>query len=179
MSSVRTTNGSFKADAYIMALGCQSPILARRLGVDLPVYPIKGYSLTIPVGNHRAPPTIATIDENNLVAISRFGDRVRVTATAEFAGYDTSHRPADFAFMKGIAQELYPDGADYDRADMWAGLRPMTPDNLPIIGRKRHSNLWYNTGHGHIGWTMSHGSARLLADLVAGRKTAIPVEGLA
>ncbi|MBV9250481.1 MAG: D-amino acid dehydrogenase [Acetobacteraceae bacterium] len=179
VSGVRTSNGSFKADAYIMALGCQSPILARKLGVDLPVYPIKGYSLTIPVGNHRAPPTIAAIDENNLVAISRFGDRVRVTATAEFAGYNTSHRPDDFAFMKSVAQELYPDGADYDRAEMWAGLRPMTPDNLPIIGRKRHSNLWYNTGHGHIGWTMSHGSARLLADMVAGRKTAIAVEGLA
>ncbi len=162
-----------------MALGCASPMLARRIGDDLPIYPIKGYSLTIPVGNHRAPPGLAAIDEKNLVAITSFGDRVRVTATAEFAGYDRSHKPADFAFMKSVTEELYPDGADYDRAEMWAGLRPMTPDNLPIIGRKRHRNLYYNTGHGHIGWTMSHGSARLIADVIAGRPTEIPVAGLA
>jgi D-amino-acid dehydrogenase len=179
VTCINTDRGSFKADAYVMALGCQSPNLARRIGVDLPVYPIKGYSLTIPIGNHKSAPTMGVVDEHNLVAISRFGDRMRVTATAEFAGYDTSHKPADFAFMKGVAQELYSDGADYHRAEMWAGLRPMTPDNLPIIGRKRHRNLFYNTGHGHIGWTMSHGSARLTADLIAGRRPAIPVEGLA
>jgi D-amino-acid dehydrogenase len=179
VTSVQTDRGTFKADAYVMALGCQSPKLARPIGIDLPVYPIKGYSLTIPVGNHEAPPTIASVDEHNLVAITSFGDRVRVTATAEFAGYDTTHKPADFAFMKSVVQDLYPDGADYHRAEMWAGLRPMTPDNLPIIGRKKHRNLWYNTGHGHIGWTMSHGSARMLADLIAGRPTAIPAEGLA
>ena len=180
ITGVRTDAGeAIRADAYVMSLGHQSPKLARRIGVDLPIYPIKGYSLTIPVGNHKSPPTVAVVDEHNLVAVSRFGDRVRATATAEFAGYDTSHKPADFAFMKGVVQELYPDGADYERAEMWAGLRPMTPDNLPIIGRKRHRNLWYNTGHGHIGWTMSHGSARMLADLVAGRTPAIPAKGLA
>ncbi|MCW3476730.1 D-amino acid dehydrogenase [Limobrevibacterium gyesilva] len=179
VTGVHTDHGTFKADAYVMALGCQSPQLARRIGVALPVYPIKGYSLTIPIGNHKAPPTVGAVDEHNLVAISRFGDRVRVTATAEFAGYDTTHKPADFAFMKGVVQELYPDGADYERAEMWAGLRPMTPDNLPIVGRKRHRNLYYNTGHGHIGWTMSHGSARLAADVIAGRTPAIPVDGLA
>lgn len=179
VTGVRTRAGSLSADAYVMALGCQSPILARDLNVRLPIYPIKGYSLTIPVGNHRAPPTVSIIDEHNLVAISRMGDRVRVTATAEFAGWDKSHKPADFTFMKGVAQELYPDGADYERAEMWAGLRPMTPDNLPIIGRKKHSNLWYNTGHGHIGWTMSHGTARMLADLIGGRPPAIAAYDLA
>src|SRR5262249_36501834 len=105
----------FKADAYVMALGSYSPLLARTIRVSLPVYPIKVYSLTIPIGNHQAPPTIGALDETNLVAISRFGDRVRVTATAEFAGYDTSHKPADFDFMKSVAQDLYPDGADYHR----------------------------------------------------------------
>ena len=179
VTGVDTSVGHFTADAYVMALGCGSPGLARTIGVSLPIYPIKGYSLTIPVGNHRAPPTVSTIDENNLVAISRMGDKVRVTATAEFAGWDKSHKPTDFAFMKGVAEELYPDGADYDRAEMWAGLRPMTPDNLPIIGRKRHRNLWYNTGHGHIGWTMSHGTARMVADLIGGRTPAISAEGLA
>jgi len=179
VTGVRTDQGVLTADAYVLSLGCQSPFLARPLGIDLPIYPIKGYALTIPIGNHRAPPTMAMVDENNLVAISRFGDRVRITATAEFAGYDTSHRPADFAHMTKVVRALYPDGADYARAEMWAGLRPMTPDNLPIIGRKRHRNLWYNTGHGHIGWTMSHGSARLVADLIGGKPTAIPVDGLA
>jgi D-amino-acid dehydrogenase len=176
VTGVRANGRTFKADAYVMALGSHSPLLARRIGIELSVYPIKGYSLTIPIGNHQAPPTIGSVDETNLVAISRFGDRVRVTATAEFAGYDTSHKPADFAFMKSVAQELYPDGADYHRAEMWAGLRPMTPDNLPILGRRRHRNLWFNTGHGHIGWTMSHGSARITADLIAGRQPAIPLD---
>ncbi len=179
VTGVRTDQGTVAGDAYVMALGCQSPVLARGIGVDLPIYPIKGYSMTIPVGNHRAPPTVSTIDENNLVAISRMGERVRVTATAEFSGWDKSHKPADFTFMKGVVQELYPDGADYERAEMWAGLRPMTPDNLPIVGRKKHRNLWYNTGHGHIGWTMSHGTARMVADLIGGQPPAIRVEGLA
>jgi D-amino-acid dehydrogenase len=173
-----TNKGEFKGDAYVLALGSDSPILARTLGVSLPIYPVKGYSLTIPIGNHRAPPTLASVDEHNLVAISNFGDRVRVTATAEFAGYDVSHKPADFAFMKRVTQELYPDGADYDRAEMWAGLRPMTPTNLPFFGRSRLRNLFVNTGHGHIGWTMSHGSARITADLIAGRTPAIPMDGL-
>jgi D-amino-acid dehydrogenase len=176
VTSVRADGRTFKADSYVMALGSYSPQLARTIGVDLPIYPIKGYSLTIPVGNHQAPPTIGSVDETNLVAISRFGDRVRVTATAEFAGYDTSHTPADFAFMTSVVQKLYPDGADYHRAEMWAGLRPMTPDNLPVLGRRKHRNLWFNTGHGHIGWTMSHGTARITADLIGGRAPAIPLE---
>jgi D-amino-acid dehydrogenase len=176
VTSVRGSGRTFKADGYVMAMGSYSPLLARTIGVDLPIYPIKGYSLTIPIGNHQAPPTIGTIDEANLVAVSRFGDRVRVTATAEFAGYDASHKPADFAFMKSVTQAMYPDGADYHRAEMWAGLRPMTPDNLPILGRRRHRNLWYNTGHGHIGWTMSHGTARITADLIGGRTPAIALQ---
>jgi D-amino-acid dehydrogenase len=178
INEVLTNKGSFKGDVYVLALGAESPILAQEIGIRLPIYPIKGYSLTIPVGNRLAPPTIASVDEHNLVAISRFGDRVRVTATAEFAGYDTSHRPSDFTFMKSVTRELYPDGADYDRAEMWAGLRPMTPDNLPFFGRRRFRNLFLNTGHGHIGWTMSHGSARITADMIAGRTPAISMDGL-
>jgi D-amino-acid dehydrogenase len=173
-----TDKGPFKGDAYVLALGAQSPILARKIGIKLPIYPIKGYSLTIPVGNRPAPPTVACVDEHNLVAISRMGDRIRVTATAEFAGYDTSHSPSDFAFMKQVTQELYPEGGDYDRAEMWAGLRPMTPNNLPFFGRRRFRNFFLNTGHGHIGWTMSHGSAKITADLVAGRTPAISMDGL-
>jgi D-amino-acid dehydrogenase len=176
--AVQTSQGDLRADLYVMCLGNESPILSRRLGIKLPIYPIKGYSLTIPVGNHGHPPTIGSVDENNLVAISRFGDRMRVTATAEFAGYDTRHTPRDFDFMLGVAKDLYPDGADYDRALQWAGLRPMTPEGTPIIGRSRYRNLYFNTGQGHMGWTMSHGSARITADLIAGRTPAIPLDGM-
>ena len=178
VTGIGTSRGPLKGDAYVLALGPYSPALGRQIGIDLPIYPIKGYSLTIPIDGRPMPPTIAAIDEHNLVAISRFGDRVRVTATAEFAGYDTSHKPSDFAFMKGVTRELYPDGANYDRAEMWAGLRPMTPTNLPFLGRKKYRNLYLNTGHGHIGWTMSHGSARITADLIAGLTPAIPMVGL-
>jgi D-amino-acid dehydrogenase len=173
-----TDKGPIVGDAYVLALGSESPLLVRKIGLDLPIYPIKGYSLTIPIGNRTGAPTLASVDEHNLVAISRFGDRIRVTATAEFAGYDTSHEPADFAFMKRVTRELYPDGGDYDRAEMWAGLRPMTPNNLPLFGKRALSNLYLNTGHGHIGWTMSHGSAKITADLIAGRAPAIAMDGL-
>jgi D-amino-acid dehydrogenase len=178
IAAVQTSQGDLRADLYVMCLGNDSPILARRLGVKLPIYPIKGYSLTIPVGNHGHPPTIGSVDEHNLVAISRFGDRMRVTATAEFAGYDTRHKPRDFDFMLGVAKDLYPDGADYDRALQWAGLRPMTPEGTPIIGPSRYRNLYFNTGQGHMGWTMSHGSARITADLIAGKTPAIPLDGM-
>jgi D-amino-acid dehydrogenase len=178
VTSITTDKGPVKADAYVLALGSESPLIARKIGLKLPVYPVKGYSLTIPIGNRPRPPSLASVDEHNLVAISRFGDRLRVTATAEFAGYDTSHKPSDFTFMKRVTQALYPEGADYDRAEMWAGLRPMTPSNLPLFGRRNYRNFYLNTGHGHIGWTMSHGSARITADLITGRAPEIPMEGL-
>lgn len=175
VKGVATTQGTVEGDAYVLALGCESPFIARPIGINLPIYPVKGYALTVPVGNHRSPPRVPAIDEDNLVAITPLGDRVRVTATAEIAGYDTAHRAADFAHMKRVTSELYPDGADYDRAEMWAGLRPMTPSNVPILGPSKFSNLFLNTGHGHIGWTMSHGTARIIADLISGRPPAIPL----
>lgn len=178
ISAVRTDKGSLTGDAYVLALGSYSPIVARQIGIHLPIYPVKGYSLTIPIESHVQPPNVAVVDEHNLVAISRFGDRIRVTATAEFAGYNTTHQPSDFAFMKRVTQELYPDGGNYDCAEMWAGLRPMTPNNLPCFGKRKYANLFLNTGHGHIGWTMSHGSARITADLIAGRTPEIPMDGL-
>ncbi|GBQ31232.1 D-amino acid dehydrogenase [Gluconacetobacter azotocaptans] len=178
VTGIRTGGGRVTGDAYVLALGSYSPILARRIGIRLPIYPIKGYALTIPIGGHAHPPAIASVDEHHLVAISRFGDRLRVTATAAFSGYDVSHKPSDFTFMTDVVRNLYPDGADYARAQMWAGLRPMTPTNLPLFGRARYRNLYLNTGHGHIGWTMSHGSARITADLIAGRRPALPMDGL-
>lgn len=178
LRAVRTSHGDMTADVYVLCLGSDSPILARKLGLSLPIYPIKGYSLTIPITDPASAPKLPVLDEHNLVGITPMGDRLRVTATAEFAGYDRSHKPADFAFMKRVAQELYPRGIAHDKAEMWAGLRPMTPDNLPVLGRRRIGNLWLNTGHGHIGWTMSHGSARIVADLIAGRTPPIPLDGI-
>ena len=178
VARITTAKGDFSADAYVLALGNHSPILAREIGVGLPIYPVKGYSMTIPVGNHPHPPTIGAVDEENLIAISRFGDRMRLTATAEISGYATSHQPSDFDFMLSVAKELYPEGGDYDSAEPWAGLRPMTPEGTPLFGRKRYQNLYFNCGQGHMGWTMAHGSARITADLIAGKEAAIPLDGM-
>ena len=178
VARITTAKGDFSADAYVLALGNHSPILARDIGVGLPIYPVKGYSMTIPVGNHPHPPTIGAVDEENLIAISRFGDRMRLTVTAEISGYATSHQPSDFDFMLSVAKELYPEGGDYMSAEPWAGLRPMTPEGTPLFGRKRYQNLYFNCGQGHMGWTMAHGSARITADLIAGKEAAIPLDGM-
>jgi D-amino-acid dehydrogenase len=175
---IATSRGNLKADAYVLSLGCHSPHLARPLGVDVPVYPVKGYSVTLPVGPAHKAPTIGGVDEDNLVAYCRMGDRMRITATAEFAGYDTSHRPADFRKMMGAARDLFPEGGDYENPEYWAGLRPMTPEGTPILGFGRHRNLCYNTGHGHMGWTMACGAAAMVTDLIAGRAPALPLDGM-
>ena len=161
-----------------MCLGVFAPFLARQLGASLPIYPIKGYSVTLPLDGHNNPPRLGGVDEDNLVAYARFGDRIRATATAEFAGFDRSHRPADFAYMLGVMRKLFPDGANYEKPAYWAGLRPMTPEGTPIFGRGRYRNMVFNAGHGHMGWTMSAGSARIAADLVANRNPAIDLAGM-
>ena len=167
-----TTNGEIAADSYVMALGCQSAILGRSIGLDLPIYPIKGYSVTLPITADSRPPTLCGVDEDNLFAFANYGDRVRLTAIAEFAGYDTSHRPEDFRTMLAAARELFPEVGDWSRPEYWAGLRPMTPDNLPIVGPTRWRNLWVDSGHGHMGWTWACGTGRILADLLGGRRPA-------
>lgn len=176
--AVRTSKGDMTADLHVLCMGCESPLVTRGIGLNLPIYPIKGYSLTIPITDPSLAPKLPVLDEHNLVGITPMGDRIRVTATAEFAGYDRGHKPSDFAFMMRVTRELYPRGIDYDNAEMWAGLRPMTPDNLPVLGQRGIGNLWLNTGHGHIGWTMSHGSARIIADLIARRRPPIPLDGI-
>lgn len=178
IEKVITDKGEEVADAYVMSLGFESPRFSRPLGLDLPIYPIKGYSVTLPIDGRNNPPEINGIDEDNLCAYTRMGDRLRVTATAEFAGYDKSHKPSDYRHMLWAIRDLLPDAANFDAPDYWAGLRPMTPDNCPYIGRGRHRNLYYNTGHGHIGWTMSNGSARIVADLIAEKPSAIEMTGL-
>ncbi|PGH56325.1 amino acid dehydrogenase [Azospirillum palustre] len=173
-----TDKGTLTADAYVLAMGCQSAALAKPLGLSLPIYPIKGYSVTVPVAGRNNTPRIGGVDEENLVAYAPMGDRLRITATADFAGYDKRHSPADFHAMLAAARDLFPDAADYSRPSYWAGLRPMTPEGTPIFGRGRQRNLFLNTGHGHMGWTMSCGSARITADLIAGRTPAIPLDGM-
>ncbi len=180
VDQVVTDKGAFVADAYVLSLGCASPILARQLGVKLPIYPIKGYSVTIPVApaNRARAPRIGGVDEDNLVAYVRMGERLRITATAEFAGYDLSHRPSDFRHMLAAARDLFPEGCAFDRPSYRACLRPMTPQGTPIFGLGRQRNLYFNTGHGHMGWTMACGAARIAADLIAGHKPAIDLTGM-
>jgi len=178
VAAVVTDKGRLAGDAYVLALGVFSPHLARSLGVDLPIYPVKGYSVTVPTEGRNNVPTIGGVDEETLVAYCPMGARMRITATAEFSGYDRSHRPSDFRTMLEVMQSLFPDAADYGKLDYWAGLRPMTPEGTPILGQARHKNLWYNTGQGHMGWTMSHGAARITADLIAGKTPAIPLDGM-
>ncbi|HWK43778.1 MAG TPA: D-amino acid dehydrogenase [Stellaceae bacterium] len=178
LQRVLTDKGPVEGDVFVLALGVQSAIIGRKLGLTLPIYPVKGYSATVPIGGRNGAPSIGGVDENNLVAFARMGDRLRLTAVAEFAGYDTSHRPENFKTMLDAAKALFPNGGDYDKATYWAGLRPMTPEGTPIFGRGRQRNLYLNTGHGHMGWTMSCGSARVTADLIAGRKPAIDLAGM-
>lgn len=176
--SVETDKGLVIVDAYVLALGSYSPGLSRPIGIDMPVYPVKGYALTIPIEGHNGAPRLPGVDEKYLIAWSRLGQRLRVTATAEFAGFDRSHSERDFAHMLSTIRRLFPNGGAYDKASRWAGLRPMTPKGTPMLGASPKRNLFLNTGHGHIGWTMSMGSARIVADLVAGKTPDIDLAGL-
>ena len=175
---VRTSMGDITGDEFVLSMGSYSPLLAKSLGYRIPVYPVKGYSLTVPVRDNDDAPTMGGVDENNLVAWARLGDRLRFTATAEFAGYDTDHKPSDFHHMLGVARELFPTGADYDNPSYWSCLRPMTPAGAPILGRTRHSNFFMNTGHGHMGWTMACGTGHILADIMNNKTPEIDLEGM-
>jgi D-amino-acid dehydrogenase len=155
-------------------MGSYSPLLLRPLGIAIPVYPAKGYSITIPLLSDAAAPTVSLTDDGAKLVFSRLGQRLRVAGTAEFTGYDTSLNAPRIAALVRRTQQLFPNLAiDAAAVEPWAGLRPATPTNVPIIGVTRLANLYVNTGHGTLGWTMAVGSGRLLADLVAGRPPAI------
>jgi D-amino-acid dehydrogenase len=177
VTRARTDRGDVIGDVFVLSLGSYSPLL-KNLGERLPVYPVKGYSLTLPIDGANNPPTVGGIDEDTLCAYVRLGDRLRATSIAEFAGYDTGHRPADFAHILRSLRDLLPNAADYGRPQYWACLRPMTPEGTPILGRGRYHNLLYNTGHGHMGWTMACGTARITADLIGDRTPDLPLDGL-
>ncbi|MFT4012061.1 MAG: D-amino acid dehydrogenase [Paracoccus sp. (in: a-proteobacteria)] len=169
VSGVETDQGRLVADRYVLALGPHSPQLARPLGLRLPIYPLKGYSLTIEIEDESRAPVSTVMDETYKIAITRLGNRIRVGGLAEIAGYDLSLNPRRHATLAKSVGEMFVGGGNPDKARFWAGLRPMTPDGTPIIGATPIPNLFLNTGHGTLGWTMSAGSGRVLADLISGR----------
>jgi D-amino-acid dehydrogenase len=166
-------------DVFVLSAGVHSPQIARTVGVRLPIAPAKGYSATFPVKNDLAAiPRIGAVDEELLVAWCRMGDRLRITSSAEFTGYETTYRERDFRIIRKLAMTLLPDAAHYERGSYQACNRPMTPGGPPILGTAGYDNLYINSGHGHMGFTMACGSSRIVADLINGTKTEIPIEGL-
>jgi D-amino-acid dehydrogenase len=178
VSGVRLENEQqeLNADAYVVALGSYSPLLLRPLGIRIPVYPLKGYSITLQLGPEHddAAPSMSLTDEAHKIVISRLGTRLRAAGTAELTGYDTAVSRVRCAAIAQRVRELFPGLGGITAHESWTGLRPATPDNVPIIGRTRLRNLFLNTGHGTLGWTLACGSGRALADLVSGRQPEIP-----
>jgi D-amino-acid dehydrogenase len=170
ITGVVTDKGVVTADSYVVALGSYSPLLLKPVGIALPIYPVKGYSITLPVTNEAAAPVSTVMDETFKVAITRLGSRIRVGGTAELAGYSRQLREKRRETLVHSVTDLFPHGGDVSKAIFWTGLRPMTPDGPPVIGPTTIPNLWLNTGHGTLGWTMSCGSGALLADLMSGAR---------
>jgi D-amino-acid dehydrogenase len=167
-----------KADRYVLALGSYTPQLLAAVGIRLPVYPLKGYSLTVPITDPAMAPMSTVLDESYKTAVTRFDQRIRVGGMAELCGYDLSQPPRRRATLEKVVADLYPHGGDLSRAEFWTGLRPATPDGTPVVGATGFDNLYLNTGHGTLGWTMACGSGRYLADLMAGATPQISPEGL-
>jgi len=161
---------SLRAEAYVIALGSYSPLLLAPVGVSVPVYPVKGYSVTLPLEPGDEAPKTSLTDHARKIVISRLGDRLRVAGTAELNGYDTEMNEVRCGALVKRCFEWFPKAGRPERAQFWTGLRPATPSNLPLIGRSKYSNLFLNTGHGTLGWTFACGSGRAVADIVSGRK---------
>ncbi len=178
ITGAQTSRGFYKADAFVLALGSYSAAAIEGLGFELPVYPVKGYSLTMPVADEAMAPVSTVMDETYKTAITRLGDRIRVGGTAELAGLDLRLPPARRAALEHSFNGLFPLGANTERATFWCGLRPMTPDGPPVIGETPVRRLYLNTGHGTLGWTMACGSARVLTDLIGGKIPDINISGL-
>ena len=176
--AVHTAEGRITADAFVLALGSYSPMLVQEFGIKLPVYPVKGYSITVPIVDEARAPVSTVMDETYKIAITRLGDRIRVGGMAEIAGFDHSLKAKRQATLTHSVEDLFGGAGDQSRASFWTGLRPMTPDGTPILGRSPIANLFLNTGHGTLGWTMAAGSGRVLADIVSGRQTEIATADL-
>jgi D-amino-acid dehydrogenase len=178
IAGVRTGAGVMRADRYVLALGSYSPLLLQPVGIRIPVYPVKGYSITVPISDAKFAPESTIMDETHKVAVTRLGDRIRVGGTAELAGYSLALRETRRATLEHVVDDLFPKGGDVSKASFWCGLRPMTPDGTPIVGPTPLSNLLLATGHGTLGWTMAAGTGRVIADLISGRKPDIDIDGL-
>ncbi|WP_370511931.1 D-amino acid dehydrogenase [Moraxella sp. VT-16-12] len=165
------------ADRYVMAMGSYSRAMLLPLGLNIPVYPVKGYSLTIPIVDEKKSPVSTVLDETYKIAITRFDDRIRVGGMAELSGFDLSLKPARRETLEMVTRELF-DGGDLSGAKFWTGLRPMTPDGTPIIGKTKFDNLFINTGHGTLGWTMACGSGKVIADIITQTTPQISLDGL-
>ena len=175
ITAVRVTDSGkqerrLTADAYVVALGSYSPLMVRPLGLKLPVYPVKGYSVTMPVLDPAKTPAVSLTDDEYKLVMSRLGERMRIAGTAELNGYDTELNETRCRAILRRFESCFPGACDTASAKFWTGLRPATPGNVPLIGRTRYPNLFLNTGHGTLGWTHSCGSGRALADIVSGRK---------
>ena len=179
ITGVHTDAGLLKADRVVLALGSFSPQLLGPVGIRIPVYPVKGYSITVPITDAQYAPESTIMDETHKVAVTRLGDRIRVGGTAELAGYSLNLREPRRATLNHVVTDLFPKGGDISKATFWCGLRPMTPDGTPIVGPTPVANLLLATGHGTLGWTMACGTGRVIADLVSGRQPEIDVSGLA
>lgn len=174
--AVITDQGEISADAYVMAMGSYSPLLLRPLGIDVPIYPMKGYSITLPAND--SAPTISITDGTHKLVYSRLGNRLRIAGTAEFAGHNQAINPKRIKPIVSAAQKLFPNAAWSGPIDEWACLRPSTPDGPPILGRTPCSNLFLNTGHGTLGWTQAAGSASIVADIMEDKTPSIMLHGL-
>jgi len=162
----------------VVALGSYSPALVRPLGIRLPVYPVKGFSITVPITDAGGAPESTVMDETFKVAVTRLGDRIRVGGTAQLSGFDLRLNERRRDTLEHVVTDLFPRGGNVRDASFWTGLRPMTPDGTPVIGATRVPNLLLSTGHGTLGWTMAAGTGRVMADLIGGRAPAIDMEGL-
>jgi len=178
VSGVETDAGVVRGDAYVLAMGSYTPHLSRKLGIDLPIYPVKGYSITAKITDANVAPVSTILDETYKIAVTRLGDRIRVGGMAELSGYSANLPPERRATLAHCVNELFPGAGDTETASYWTGLRPMTPDGTPVIGASKLSNLFINSGHGTLGWTMACGSARVIADIVSGRPAEIDVSDI-
>ncbi len=178
LAGVSTSKGLLKADAVVLCAGSYSARLVKPLGIDLPVYPVKGYSVTLPVTNPEAAPEVSLTDEVRKIVISRLGNRLRAAGTAEITGHDTEMNDTRARAVLDGLLALFPKAGDPNKAEFWTGLRPMTPDGPPVIGATPIENLFMNTGHGTLGWTMATGSAKLLSEVIGGEAPSIDLEGL-
>ena len=179
IKAIQTTQGEFEATSCVVALGSYSPLLLKPLGITLPVYPAKGYSVTLDVGDSPDAPFVSLIQDELKLVYSRLGKRLRIAGTAEIAGYNTQVDDQRARQILKAALTLFPNSPSCQSGEFWAGLRPKTPDSVPIIGKTTIDNLYLNTGHGTLGWTMACGSAKILADLVSGNEPDISLDGLA